>query len=708
MPGCCRERGDLDLPRPLMPQPPCFNDIEAHWAEACIKALAERGLVSGYPDGSFRPEDMVTRAEAAALLLRAFPDAPVVGAAIPFLDVSANFWASQAIQWATERGFFSDHPDQTFQPARPLTRGQALVVLSSGLKLAVPQVALPILSRHYDDVASAPAWAVGAIAAATEAKLVVCAPDPRQLRADQPASRATMAAFLCRALAIADTVPFPFIAWDLLLEEITTGIEIHLDELDHRASLVRELQRRLHQLRLYPGDRWLDGIVGPRMRAALGKFARLRNLTGGLNGLIDEQYARALLSIEPVPFVLEQARDRSGIHADYLHQEEGFDAENLAFLDRGARGSPVADQMAHFPDRLRVAPDQIEMVSWDVSTPQVDSRPPVAFTPYPERGVLPAIDGSGLEFLHADVQRACLCVGRVEEGRMRTHWLGRQALANGELWSCTKIIPLLQVVGESNAQFPGVDLDGALIRPLGEGGGHGFHPMAVDIFSYAKTIGTSNAIAAMFKQFSSPDALEQWLKQVTGNAGLTFRGRYGEPPFLVSPQLWDDRSGRELLRSADSSHDGSNSISTYDLVRMISLLGWHPHLPLAARLPGARWDSLQSVVMASAMDTARYVDVALDRLNLYGVIQSPVILSKLGFGRSAIRDRTELAYVALVQFIDKRPWAEGRPAVMRTLAMALIAAMDLGDPDQEARALDARMAAEVTEILRRFVTQELV
>jgi len=138
------------------------------------------------------------------------------------------------------------------------------------------------------------------------------------------------------------------------------------------------------------------------------------------------------------------------------------------------------------------------------------------------------------------------------------------------------------------------------------------------------------------------------------------------------------------------------------------MLGWHHHIPLSARIPGAQWDSLESLVRASAMDTARYVDVALDRLNLYGVIKSPVILSKLGFGRSAIRDRTELAYVALVQFIDKRQWADGHPAVMRSLAVALIAAKDLGDPNQEARELDARMAAEVTEILRRILSQELI
>ena len=79
----------------------------------------------------------------------------------------------------------------------------------------------------------------------------------------------------------------------------------------------------------------------------------------------------------------------------------------------------------------------------------------------------------------------------------------------------------------------------------------------------------------------------------------------------------------------------------------------------------------------------------------------------MGFGRSSIRDRTELVYTALLQFVDKRPRTENKPAILRTVAMTLISAKDLNDANQEATELDARMAAEITEILRRLMTQEL-
>ena len=77
-----------------------FSDIQGHWAELCIHALAKSNVVSGYPDGSFRPEALVSRAEAAALLILAFPNAPQIRKAIPFRDVATGYWAHPAIQSA--------------------------------------------------------------------------------------------------------------------------------------------------------------------------------------------------------------------------------------------------------------------------------------------------------------------------------------------------------------------------------------------------------------------------------------------------------------------------------------------------------------------------------------------------------------------------------------------------------------------------------
>ncbi|MGI8933974.1 MAG: hypothetical protein ACR2FS_07860, partial [Phormidesmis sp.] len=119
--------------------------------------------------------------------------------------------------------------------------------------------------------------------------------------------------------------------------------------------------------------------------------------------------------------------------------------------------------------------------------------------------------------------------------------------------------------------------------------------------------------------------------------------------------------------------------------------------------------SLSSFIQAMGADTARYVDVALDTLGLTGYVRSPVIISKSGFGRSDQRDRTELTYSALVQFSLPRQGAPDPTATHQqySLSFTLIAAKATGDANQEARYVDALMAAEVTEILRRTITNQL-
>ena len=207
----------------------------------------------------------------------------------------------------------------------------------------------------------------------------------------------------------------------------------------------------------------------------------------------------------------------------------------------------------------------------------------------------------------------------------------------------------------------------------------------------------------MFKRFTSWVGLEVWLKQMTGNSNLQFSSGYGEDPFIDSPEIFDRKLNQTVLRSAPEGNKGNNSVSAYDLTRMITSIGWHYHIPASSRLPGAQWDSLESLARAMGKDTARYLDMAIDKLALGSVIGSPVVISKMGYGRSMIRNRSELVYTALIRFVDKRT----KPAKLRTMALSFRAAKALDDEDTEAQQLDARMGAEVMEVLRRLVAEEL-
>ena len=121
------------------------------------------------------------------------------------------------------------------------------------------------------------------------------------------------------------------------------------------------------------------------------------------------------------------------------------------------------------------------------------------------------------------------------------------------------------------------------------------------------------------------------------------------------------------------------------------MIGWHLHLPSAARLPDSQWSCLESVVRAMGLDTARYIDVALETLGLVNVVNNSVIISKMGLGNSA------LTYVAFASFVDVRH----SPPRLRTISMALWTS-PLPNVTR-----DNRMASAVTEIIRRIFTEEL-
>ncbi len=187
-----------------------FSDIQDHWAQECIRQLQGRNFISGYPDGSFRPNAPVTRAEFAALLRKAFANTAPVRSAITFSDVPSKHWANPAIQAAYQTGFISGYPDRTFRPNQQISRLQVLLALVSGLKYSASTSPKDIVKKYFDDAATIPNYALNAIAAATEKRLVVNYPNLKRLNPNQNATRAEVAAFICRALKIPG-VPLQYI-----------------------------------------------------------------------------------------------------------------------------------------------------------------------------------------------------------------------------------------------------------------------------------------------------------------------------------------------------------------------------------------------------------------------------------------------------------------------------------------------------------------
>lgn len=183
-----------------------FPDVQGHWAEAFINALAARNIIVGFPDNTFRPDAPVTRAQYAALISKAF-NKQAVRESVDFVDVSQTFWAYEAIQEAYTMGFMAGYPNQQFNPDQQIPRVQALVALASGLNLELDNSVTEVLNTYYRDAEAIPAYAQDQIAAATANEIVVSYPNPNFLNPNQITTRADVAAFMYQALVDLGALP---------------------------------------------------------------------------------------------------------------------------------------------------------------------------------------------------------------------------------------------------------------------------------------------------------------------------------------------------------------------------------------------------------------------------------------------------------------------------------------------------------------------
>ena len=105
-----------------------FSDVAADaWYCQSVSTLSGMGIITGYPDGTFRPNANITRAEFATLLSR-FTEAKTASAA-SFTD-TASHWARNAIETASANGWVTGYPDGTFRPNNSITRAEAMTMIN--------------------------------------------------------------------------------------------------------------------------------------------------------------------------------------------------------------------------------------------------------------------------------------------------------------------------------------------------------------------------------------------------------------------------------------------------------------------------------------------------------------------------------------------------------------------------------------------------
>ena len=138
-----------------------YADTDGHWAEHAIDRWSGYGIAGGMPDGSFQPDASLTRAQLAQMAanLLGLP----AGEEGAFSDVDGGAWYAQAVNACAQAGVVSGFPDGSFQPDQVISREQSMVILCAVLGLE-PLEDTSVLDRFPDADSVAP-WAAGYVAA---------------------------------------------------------------------------------------------------------------------------------------------------------------------------------------------------------------------------------------------------------------------------------------------------------------------------------------------------------------------------------------------------------------------------------------------------------------------------------------------------------------------------------------------------------------
>ncbi|WP_168122493.1 S-layer homology domain-containing protein [Paenibacillus sp. HB172176] len=181
-----------------------LTDISGHWAESVIYEAVRQGWATGYEDGTFRPDRMVTRAELAVLLTRAFDlnldldasvnepdtkqekasgsdtvddsdsyttgDAKTRASAVFTDEADIPSWAKPHVAAAQAAGWLSGYEDGSFRASRAVSRAELSVVIARVLDM--PMNSEPSSSPRFEDEDQIPAWASPAIAALAQSNII--------------------------------------------------------------------------------------------------------------------------------------------------------------------------------------------------------------------------------------------------------------------------------------------------------------------------------------------------------------------------------------------------------------------------------------------------------------------------------------------------------------------------------------------------------
>lgn len=169
------------------------SDIGGHWAQGTIIQWTSKGYISGYEDGTFKPDNSITRAEFVRLVNQSMGYTKTGNAY--FSDVSSSYWGYNDIQKGVAAGYVRGDGNGKFRPNDPVSRQEAAVMISQICGLGQDFSA----AAKYTDYRYIPSWAAGYVGAVSKAGIMSGYPDG-DFKGDRYLSRAEAVIALDKAL----------------------------------------------------------------------------------------------------------------------------------------------------------------------------------------------------------------------------------------------------------------------------------------------------------------------------------------------------------------------------------------------------------------------------------------------------------------------------------------------------------------------------
>lgn len=154
---------------PVEPELPVLTDISGHWAKDSIEHLVQMGAIAGYPDNTFKPDNPITRAEFAVVLVKAFGLESATG---KVFDDTASHWAKEYIATAAANGIVTGYSETEFGPDDLITREQMAVMIVKAAKLS-----LLTGEVNFSDAGEISDWAGSYVVTAVQNELMKGYPD---------------------------------------------------------------------------------------------------------------------------------------------------------------------------------------------------------------------------------------------------------------------------------------------------------------------------------------------------------------------------------------------------------------------------------------------------------------------------------------------------------------------------------------------------